>query len=171
MKKKIKNSLLLIVSILFLTACGSVDMEKGITVTSKTDTSNKNGTLLCSRSAEALDNSTASFIYEVDYKSGYITKLHSKEEITSSSDEILDTYEEAYKNVFKAYKDLKYYDNEVTRTKSSVISETTVDYSKVDIERLKEIEAQEESIIKNGKISLKDWLTFAETFGTTCIEK
>ncbi|MBR6948859.1 MAG: DUF1307 domain-containing protein [Bacilli bacterium] len=169
--KKIIKSIILVISVLLLTACGTEDMEKGITVSSKTDTSNKNGTLLCSRSAEAQNNAKASFIYEIDYKNGYITKLHSKEEITSSSDEVLDTYEEAYRNIFKAYEDLKYYDNNITRSKSSVVSDTTIDYSKVDIEKLKEIEAQEDSIIKNGKVSLKDWLTFAETFGTTCIEK
>ena len=169
--KKIIKTIILIISIIFITACGSEDMEKGITVSSKVDTTNKNGTLLCSRSAEAQNDAQASFLYEIDYKNGYITKLHSKEEITSSSDEVLDTYEDAYKNIFKAYDNLKYYDNNITRTNSSVISDTTIDYTKVDIEKLKELEGQEDSMIKNGKVALNDWLTFAETFGTTCIEK
>ena len=169
--KKIFKAIILVISIIFITACGSEDMEKGITVSSKVDTTNKNGTLLCSRSAEAQNNAQASFIYEINYKNGYITKLHSKEEITSSSDEVLDTYEDAYKNIFKAYANLKYYDNNISRTKTSVISDTTIDYTKVDIEKLKELEGQEDSMIKNGKVLLKDWLTFAETFGTTCIEK
>jgi len=37
--------------------------------------------------------------------------------------------------------------------------------------KLEELEASDQNLIKNGKISLKDWLTFAEKLGTKCIEK
>ena len=106
--------------------------------------------------------------YEVYYEDDYVTILHSTEEVTSDDSSVLDTYEEAYKNIFKQYEGLKYYDNIVTRTDNSIISDTTINYAKIDIDKLLEIEGEEDNVIENGKVKLSTWLNFAKKFGVTC---
>ena len=65
-------------------------------------------------------------------------------------------------------KDLKYYDNTVKRTDNSVTSDTVINYGKIDIDKLLDIEGEEDNVIKNGKVKLDDWLEFTEKFGMKC---
>ncbi|MDO4996513.1 MAG: hypothetical protein Q4E69_04980 [Bacilli bacterium] len=172
MKKLSKIVLVLVFSLLILTGCSEeTKFESGTTVDKNSDTTNATGTLLCSRGGKGLGDSTAELSYEVNYKKGYLTKVHSIEKVISEDSSILDQYEDAYKNIFKVYKDLKYYENTITRVDNSVTSDTTIDYSKIDMKKLEELESSSQSIIKNGKVSLNDWLTFASKVGTKCIEK
>lgn len=169
--KKLKNIFTVaIISLLLLTGC-SEKTDSGTEVSSKSDMTNSKGTLVCTRTATAQGDATANLSYEVSYNDGLVSVVRSTEEIISTDQSILDIYENAYKSIFKRYKDLKYYDNTVTRDETSVVSETTIQYNRIDLEKLKELENTDESIIKNGKVALKDWLAYAEKFGTTCSEK
>lgn len=162
MKKYQKISLILILLLIpvLITGCGK---------DSKVTLYSGKGTLKCSREG-VLDGGTAKFSYEINYKDGYITQLHSKEEITSDDNSILDTYENAYKNIFVNYKNLKYYDNTITRNNNTVSSETTINYAKIDTDKLLEIEGSEDNVIEDGKVKVVTWRSFAEKFGTTCTE-
>ncbi len=165
-----KKYLFILILLLILTGC-SKRIETGTEIDSKTDTSNSKGTLVCSREATAQNNAKVELNYEVDYKKGYVTKLHSTEKVITDDQDVLDTYEEAYRNIFKIYKDLKYYDNNVSRTKKDVTSDTVIQYDKVDMDKLLKLENTDDTVIKNGKVALSDWLEFAEKFGTKCKEK
>ena len=167
-----KSSLVFIIllSVFLLTGC-TEKTESGTKVSSSTDTTNSRGTLTCTRSGIGLNSSEVDLNYEVKYNAGYVTNVHSIEKVTSTDSSTLDQYEEAYKNIFKAYKDLDHYTNNVTRTENTVVSDTIIEYDKVDMAKLEKIENAEETIIKNGKVALSDWLTFAEKFGTKCSEK
>lgn len=157
--KKIAICLVVIIGLFIFAGCDK-----------QTDTSSKyygRGTLNCTREGE-LEGGEVSFKYVVDYKNGDILSLHSIEKVTSDDDEILDEYEKAYKNIFKAYKDLKYYDNEVIRDKNSVTSDTIINYKKIDTEALLEIEASSDNIIEDGKAKVEKWMTLAKKFGTKC---
>lgn len=172
MKKLSKILFTLIITLFFITGCGEeIKIESGTKVDKNTDTANATGTLLCSRGGKGLGDSTADLSYEVNYKKGYLEKVHSIEKISSEDSSILDQYEDAYKNIFNKYKNLKYYENSIKREDNSVTSDTTIDYSKIDMNKLEEIEGNSQEIIKNGKIALSDWLTFASKVGTQCIEK
>ena len=96
--------------------------------------------------------------------------MHSLEKVISTAQEDLDEYETAYQKIYKNYEGLKYYDNKITRTENSVTSDTTINYEKINIEKLIEIEGEEDNVIENGKVKLKSWLDFAEKFGTNCEE-
>ncbi len=168
-----KNKLLLflVMICLFLVTGCSEKIQSGEKVDSDSNLENSNGTLICTRAATAQEGVSVDLSYEVKYSHGNIDVLHSIEKINTTNEEILSTYEEAYKKIFQRYEDLKYYDNLITRDEKSVISDTTIYYNKVDLVKLKELENADTSVIKNGKVSLKDWLEFAEKFGTTCYEK
>lgn len=125
------------------------------------------GVKKCTRTGE-VTNGSSEMNYEVYYKGEYVTVLHSTEKIFSDSSSVLDTYEEAYKNIFKQYEGLEYYDNKITRNSNSVTNEITINYEKIDIGKLLDIEGEENNVVENGKVKLETWISFAEKYGATC---
>ena len=111
------------------------------------------------------------FRYSVTYKKGVITMLHSQEKVTGTNQSLLDEYEEAYKNIKEQYKGLRYYDITVTRDGNSVIYDTVINYEKLDMDKLREIEPDiegQDDIYKNNKLMLKTWWEFSKDMGMTC---
>lgn len=155
MKRLLINSAIVVTMFFLLTGCTTGNVASA------------DGKKICSRTG-TVTNGTSKMSYEVYYEDDYVTILHSTEEVTSDDSSVLDTYEEAYKNIFKQYEGLKYYDNIVTRTDNSIISDTTINYAKIDIDKLLEIEGEEDNVIENGKVKLSTWLNFAKKFGVTC---
>lgn len=153
--KKIKILCLLLI-IFICTACGS-------------DVSNdSSGVKFCSR-VGTIDGGDSFMNYELHYEGEYLVKLYSTEKVVSDDEELLDTYEDAYKNIFKAYEGLKYYDASVTREDGYVISEIVINYEKIDVDKLLSIEGEEDNVtFTDGKLKLDDWLDFAAQFGVEC---
>ena len=84
-------------------------------------------------------------------------------------EELKTKYEEAYKSIYKAYENIDYYDNEVLRADNKVTSTTVIYYGKVDMNKILEIEGEEDNVkVENGKIKLSDWKKFAKEYGTKC---
>lgn len=172
---RLKTKLILLALLLVLTAgCNGTKKTNsgGIKETDKNIIEEtKDMTVLnCSREATAGTGIDVDLKYKIYYTGQYIEILHSVEKITSENQESLDEYETAYKNISENYKGLKYYDTTVTRDKNTVINDTTINYGKIDIDKLLEIEGEEDNIIKDGKVKVADWVEFAEKFGTTCVE-
>lgn len=172
--KKISLIIFFIILSLFLTACDNTEEVKESDNNGKIDNINeitkKKGTLVCTRSATA-NNAEPFFNYTIDYKDDEILKLHSIEGITSNDSSVLDEYEEAYKKINSNYVGLKYYDTDVIRTNNSVTWDTTINYEKIDIGALLDLEGEEDNIIENGIAKLSAWLEFSKKVGTTCSEK
>lgn len=164
-----KNKIIiLLICILLLTGCNSSketeDIDNLYDVTGLSHTT-------CTRDASVEDSDTTVDI-KIDLYSdeaGYLQILKSKEMITSSSNDTLTQYEEAYKSIYKAYANIDYYDNEVLRTDNKVTSTTVIHYGKVDMDKILEIEGEEDNVkVENGKIKLSDWKKFAKEYGTKC---
>lgn len=171
----VKTKVIFLTLLLVLTAgCNSTKKEsnEGIKETDKNIIEETKDMIVlnCSREATAGTGIDVDLNYKIYYTGQYIEILHSVEKITSENQESLDEYETAYKKISKNYKGLKYYDTTVTREKSTVINDTTINYGKIDIDKLLEIEGEEDNIIKDGKVKVADWVAFAEKFGTTCQE-
>lgn len=159
-----KNSkiwiLILIICLIFITGCKSeTEIEEG-----------KLSTITCSREAtiESDSSAKASLTYKIYYSGDFIKILNSIEKVTSSNSDTLDSYESAYRSIIKNYEGLKYYDNKITRDDNSVISDTTINYGKIDTDKLLEIEGSEDNVIVNGKVKVDNWKSFAKKFGVTC---
>ena len=152
---KILRSSIVLVMVLLLAGCGS------------NSSVSSDGVKKCTRTGTVTNGSTE-MNYEVYYKGEYVILLHSTEKIISDSSSVLDTYEEAYKNIFKQYEGLEYYDNKITRSSNSVTNEITINYEKIDMGKLLDIEGEEDNVIENGKVKLDTWLSFAKKYGVTC---
>lgn len=155
MMMKIIRSSIVLVMVLLLAGCGSNSAVSS------------DGVKKCTRTGTVTNGSTE-MNYEVYYKGEYVVLLHSTEKIISDSSSVLDTYEEAYKSIFKQYEGLEYYDNKVTRSSNSVTNEITINYEKIDMGKLLDIEGEENNVIENGKVKLDTWLSFAKKYGVTC---
>ena len=124
--------------------------------------------LSCTRDADAGAGIDVNLSYEVYYQGEYIQILHSKEQVVTDDQDVLDEYENAYRSVDKNYEGLEYYDTSIVRTDNSVTDDTVINYGKIDIDKLLAIEGEEDNVIKDGKVKLDDWLEFTEQFGMKC---
>ena len=157
--KKIGISLLLLVALLTVTACES----KESTTSSKNQIHEH-----CTRTG-IVTNGEANLNYEVYYTGDRINKIESTERVSSESSDVLDTYEDAYRNIHEQYKGLKYYDTEVIRTDSSVTSKITIDYDHIDIDALITLEGVGENSIFENKIpKISKYKEFGEKIGLSC---
>ena len=106
--------------------------------------------------------------YDIYYTGDVLNLLISKEKIISSSEDVLNTYEEAYKNIHSYYIGLDYYDTSIDRGDTTVLSTISINYDKVDIDKLIEIEGEEDNIFDEKVPKASKWLEFSKKFGTKC---
>lgn len=124
----------------------------------------------CYRDTDAGDDTEVDIqikLYSDD--EGYLKILKTKEVVTSKNKNILKEYKNAYEKVYSSYKNIEYYENQVEENEDKVISTTYINYGKVDMNKIIEIEGEENNVkITDGKIKLSDWKAFAKKYGTTC---
>ncbi len=155
MKTKKISILIFVIGVLFLvTGCSHTEATA-------------DGVIKCTRTGE-IDNGSSDMTYEVYYEGDYITILHSVEGVTSEDSDLLDQYEDAYKKIFKSYDGIEHCDYKISRNDNSVSVDSTVNYAEVDMDAILDIEGNEMGLIKNGKIKLDTWLTFAKKYGADC---
>lgn len=177
-----KNSLLILIILVLILVCGCAKEEVGSTVTGTNDTTTKQtivdsefnekgtGTLNCTTKAVAAEGIDVAINYVINYKRGNILNLLSIQKVISSEQRNLDLYENAYADIEKQYKGLKYYDTSIIRDSNSVTYTININYEEIDIDELLEIEGAEDNIVDNGKAKLSLWLDLAEKLGTVCEE-
>ncbi len=176
MTKIKRNSLIvLFICLFFLVGCKN-DVEIVNTSNQKGERSTNayqninvkgSGNLKCSRQANAMSGLSADLNYYVSYTKGIINTLHSVEKVSGDNQDALDEYEEAYKKLKDNYKDIKYYDFTVTRDEKSVTNDIVINYDKVNIKKVIEVEGSEIYDNKN-RPTLKKWLKLGEKSGLTC---
>ena len=123
--------------------------------------------MTCTRKGN-IDDGEVKLTYDLYYEGEDLILLHAIEEVITEDSSILDEYENAYKNIRENYLGLNYYDTAVVRTNDSVTNDTIINYGKIDINKLLEIEGEEDNIIVDGKAKVDSWLELAEQFGTEC---
>lgn len=161
-----KNLLLIPILFLLVVGCSS---NKETNLDKKYNTKNLDY-ITCTRNTETTDSSSVKININVYYNEDkYIEILKSKEVVTSDNSDVLKQYKEAYEKVYSVYDDLKYYDNKVTYKNNTITSTTYINYGKIDMDRLMEIEGSDDNVkVTDGKIKLNDWKTFARKYGTEC---
>lgn len=122
----------------------------------------------CTREATAGDDVEVNLNYEIYYEGDVLLKLESTEQVKTSDLETLDLYENAYKDIHKNYNGLKYYETKVDRKNDSVTSKIIIEYNKIDIDKLIEIEGEEDNIFDNKVPKVSKWKDLANKLGTKC---
>ncbi len=184
-QKKIISLLLILILTITSSGCGSNTVkkenekdkkpinnnnalyDKGYLEVLEEDTKNMEK-MTCTRQGNGINGAKANLNYTLYYQGEYLQILHSKEQVLTTNQDILTEYQNAYINIYKNYENLKYYETSIVREEGSVTNDTIINYSKLDTNKLLEIEGEEDNIIKDGKVKLDDWLKFAEKLGTTC---
>ena len=166
MNKKI--FILILVCTIFLTACSSKKDETKVESNGEVINTASMKHKKCSRTGNAGSGIDVSLNYDLYYTGDILNILHSEEKVVATNESDLDTYEEAYKKIYKNYEGLKYYDAKVERGDTSVTSDLIINYDKIDIDALLSIEGEDDNIIENGKAKVDKWITLAKKFGTKC---
>ena len=121
----------------------------------------------CTR-AGTIDDGDVSLNYDLYYTGEVLNILVGEEKVISPTQSVLDTYEQAYKDVHKRYEGLEYYDTEVVRGDNTVTSKVTINYDKINTQRLLSIEGSEDNIFENGVAKVEKWKALIKKFGGSC---
>lgn len=153
MKKKFLLVTLLVMTLL-VTGCNSKSEETKV--------------LTCSRTATVTEGVRMDLSYKVTYKGDYVEVIETLEKIISDDETILETYKTSVESMYSPYKGVEHYDYEVTVDGDTLTSKTKIDYSKIDTDKMIEIDSANATLIKDGKILVDDVQTMYETVGATC---
>lgn len=148
--KKILVAIMIMGTVLF-TGCGA-EKEK---------------TMKCSRTINQA-SIKMNLTYDVTYKGDYVTKIESNEEITTEDESTLELYKTQLESTTTSFKDIEYYDHEVKIDGNTLTSTITIDYEKIDTDKLIEIDSSMKQLIKDGKISVVDIESLYGQLGVTC---
>ncbi len=166
-KNKISILVLFLICSVILTACGSntqvISNGKKVNTTSM---SHKH----CVRSATADAGITVELEYDVYYTDDKLNLLQSTEKVVANKETDLDEYQKAYESINENYAGLEYYDTKVERKETSVIRTTVINYDKIDLNKLLEIEGKDDNVIENGEAKSELWFSLAKKFGAKCEE-
>lgn len=127
----------------------------------------ENNTMNCvyniSKSGINMDSS-----YIVNYEDDYVISIKSIEKFTSDDLTALDLLKKQIEEKYLPYKNLEYYDYNIEIEGNTVISTVNIDYSKIDTDKMIEIDASNSQVIKDGKIRLSTIEKMYKSIGVNC---
>lgn len=168
MKRVSKYLLVLLLGVVLLTGCESTAKKENKDNNNKTEVKEEQKQMVCTRKATVTEGVTLDVKYTVDYTGEYINKVYSNEKVISSNKQYLEAYKEQVDKIYAPYKNLEHYDTNVRIEGDTLISEATIDYDKIDTDKMIEIDSSIGQIIKDGKIKVADMKTMYTSIGATC---
>lgn len=138
-------------SILLVTGCSSTEEKK----------------MTCTRSLSQ-NGMKIELNYTVNYKGSTVAKVESIETVTSEDTNILETYKQTVENIYSPYKDLEYYEYDLSIEGNTFTSKAVIDYEHIDTEKMISIDSANAQIIKDGKINVDDMQKLYESVGASC---
>ena len=162
-----KISIIISLLLVIFLICGCEEKKEKIIINNEPINTSTMEHKHCTREASAT-GAEVKLEYDIYYTGDVLNILKSREEVISADDELLNTYEEAYKKIHANYEGVDYYDTEVIRGDTTVTSIMNINYDKIDVSKLIEIEGEEDNIFENNVPKASKWLSFAKKFGTTC---
>ena len=145
----------LLVSVFLLTGCGKNTVK----------------TMVCDSTAKQ-GNIDMVLHYEVTYSGDYVKTVNTKEQLTSSSTATLEGYKKQIETLYKNFDGIDHYSYNIDLKDNTLTSTVSIDYEKVDIDKILAVDSSTEQLIKNGKININDIKEVYEQVGATCkVEK
>ncbi len=127
----------------------------------------KSGVVTCSNRMEK-DNVVMDTDYQITYSDHTVLALHTVEKIITSDDTILKKYQTILESNYRQYNELDGYHNEILLKKGSLISITDIDYSMINLDKLFEIDSNNASLVRHGKIDFLGMKKVYENMGAIC---
>ena len=169
---KISNKILICIFIclLLITGCESTNKKSVNIPDNESVDATKMKHKHCTRKGSIGDKGEVQLEYDLYYTGELLNIIKSVEKVISTDNDTLNTYEDAYRKIHASYEGLEYYETNLERTDDSVTSYMLINYDKIDIQRLVEIEGEEDNIIENGKAKVQKWLDLTKKLGMECEE-
>lgn len=140
------------VLLLLVTGCGKEAEEK----------------MVCTRTTN-MNNVEMNLRYEVYYEGNNVNKVQSTEKVISDDAETLQTYQNQVKNIYSSFDNVDHYNYDVSVEGDTLTSTTDIDYTKIDMDQLLEIDSSIEQLLNDsGKIDLDKITQVYEQTGATC---
>lgn len=149
-----KKTLLLITSIitLFLVGCGS----------------SSDKVMKCSLDTNLGDYSLKTE-YEVHHDGKYVKSIKTVETVTSSDSSLIDQMETYMKSMYETLSSTYGgYDYKVSKTGDKVISNVTVDYTKINLKKLVEDDETAKEFVEGDKVTIEGIKKTYKNLGITC---
>ena len=163
-RKKIFSIAILFILVLTLSGCGNTENQQK---NNNTNDSNQT-TVTCTKTGEITTGVDSDLTYQYTEKDGYVQTVYTIEKITTDNENYLDDYRALLEGSYEPYKDIEYYDYEISIKGNTLTSKVTIDYAKIDTDQLLAIDSSNASLIKNGKVATKDLQSLYESIGATC---
>lgn len=163
-----KNSIIIFIILIAFIVAGCEKKSKVIISNGEKVNTSKMEHKHCTRAGSAGTGITTELTYDIYYTDDILNVLESVEKVVANKESDLDIYQNAYEKINENYQDLEFYDTEVVRGDTSVTRTATINYDKIDIEKLLSIEGDKDNIIENGQAKVDLWLSLAKKFGTKC---
>ena len=138
--------------LIFITGCKAESERKMI----YTRTANMNGVKMDLR-------------YEVTYQGNNVNKVQTTEKVESTSKETLNTYKETVENLYSNFDNIDHYNYDVKIDGNTLTSTTDIDYTKIDIDKLLEIDSSIEQLLNDdNKVDLEKITQVYKSAGASC---
>lgn len=157
MKRVSKILFVFLLGIVFLTGCGDKEAQEK--------------TMICTRNATLTEGTTLNVEYTVTYQGDYVKKVYSNEKTSSDNTEYLNQMKTMVENTYSPYKDLEYYDYNIQLDGNTLTSQLTIDYDKIDTDKMIEIDSANAMLIKDGKVKVEDLEAQYNNIGAICEEQ
>ena len=131
------------------------------------DIVNNGNVMTCTRSVNKNGMKT-SLNYKVYYEGDDVTRIKSEESIQMENNKSLKGYKEQIEKVYEPYKNVKFYNYNIAIRGNKLISKVDINYSKIDTNKLIEIDKANSQIITDGKIKVSSVKSLYEKLGATC---
>jgi len=156
MKKVLKVFSVMLVSIL-LFGCGEKNSKEFVKTCEMTSNDPANGYKLSS-------------VYKIYGTSNVVDKVVTTETVESEDEETLDYFKEYLSTTYDTYnKAYGGYKNEIKKSEGELISETTIDYSKMDLEKyIEDNSAMKNYVNSDNQLLLEGVISIYESLGATC---
>ena len=157
MKKRYLFLAIVMVGVFLITGCSSKSK----------DIVNNGNVMTCTRSVNKNGMKT-SLNYKVYYEGDDVTRIKSEESIQMENNQSLKGYKEQIEKVYEPYKNVKFYNYNIAIRGNKLISKVDINYSKIDTNKLIEIDKANSQIINDGKIKVSSVKSLYENLGATC---
>jgi len=144
-----KKLLLIFFGIILFTGCNSRNVMK------------------CSYKSNDSDK-TISLSYKVKHKGSKVLAVESVEKVTSNDKSIIDSYKEDVEDFYEPFKYVDNYSYKIKSNNKSITVNTSIDYSKIDLNEMMMIDPDIEQLMEDGYIDLDLMKISYENLGLEC---